>query len=228
MLDNSYFLCYYIPMPRSARIVIPGIPHHITQRGNDRQVIFFDDADRFVYIDLLKEQAREHRLIVLGYCLMSNHTHHVGVPEREDSLANAVGMAHYKYTLYFNQRYQHSGHLWQERFYSCPLDDVHTNAALCYIDRNAVRAKLCERAWEYPWSSAWAHVNGTDPSGLLDMDKWKEYTSLSDWQARLSLPEDNALINCIRTATQFGHPLGSKEFIRQIAMQTGRSFPIPR
>jgi len=110
-------------MPRLARAVAVGFAHHITQRGNNRQDVFFVDDDRRVYLELLKEQADKYSLELVGYCLMSNHTHIVAIPNEQDSLAKAIGRTHFRYTQYINRFHRRSGHLWQGRFYSCALDD---------------------------------------------------------------------------------------------------------
>ena len=210
-------------MPRSARIVIPGIPHHITHRGNNRQEIFFTAGDRQLYLKLLAELCQQHGLEIMGYCLMTNHIHLVGIPRAEASLALAVGRAHFQFTLYFNKRYHRSGHLWQNRFYSCPMDDEHTSTALSYLERNPVRAGLCESAWAYPWSSALAHIGEGDATGMLDLAKWCERIAFSDWQTILSAPEDDALLGRIRDATYLGRPLGSQAFVKQFEERLGRS-----
>jgi putative transposase len=130
-------------MPRVARVVIPGVPHHVTQRGNNRQDVFYTDDDRRHYLRLLGEQS--HR--VLGYCLITNHVHLVVVPEHENSLARAIGRTHYLYTLYINRMHSRSGHLWQNRFFSCGLDEKHAYCALRYVELNPVRARIKQRAW---------------------------------------------------------------------------------
>ena len=112
-------------MPRTARIAIRDVPHHITQRGNNRQDVFFVDDDRRVYLSLLKEQADKYGLEILGWCLMTNHIHLIGRPADEDSLAKALGRTHFRYTQYINRLHGRSGHLWQNRFYSCPLGREH-------------------------------------------------------------------------------------------------------
>jgi len=129
-------------VPRLARIVLPGVPHHITQRGNNRQDVFFVDDDRRAYLDLLGQHAERFGLKVLGYCLMANHVHLIATPSAEESLAKAVGRTHFGYTQYVNRHHRRSGHLWQNRFYSCALDEVHLWRAMRYTERNPVRGKL--------------------------------------------------------------------------------------
>ncbi len=90
-------------MPRTARIVLPGLAHHVTQRGNNRQDVFFVDDDRRLYLELLKEQCDEHGLEIAAYCLMTNHLHLVATPEEPDSLALVLGRTHMRYTQYVNR-----------------------------------------------------------------------------------------------------------------------------
>ena len=130
-------------MPRTARIVVPEVSYHITQRGNNKQDVFFVDDDQRVYLEILKEQSEKYGLQVEGWCLMTNHIHLVALPHGEDSLAKAVGRTHWLYTQYVNRLHGRSGHLWQNRFYSCMLSPMHFLSAMRYIESNPVRAKIC-------------------------------------------------------------------------------------
>jgi putative transposase len=161
-------------MARLARVVALDTPHHITQRGNGRQYILESDTDRLVYLDLLRKHCRLHRLSLLGYCLMSNHVHLIAVPERDDSLRLALKHTHGRYAAYFNARCASSGHVWQGRYYSCPLDLPHLWAALRYTELNPVRAGMVEDPDAYPWSSAAAHCGGNHPDAALDMQLWRQ------------------------------------------------------
>ena len=120
--------------------------------------------------------AQRYGLRIEGYCLMTNHVHVVGVPEREGSLALALGLANLRYAQYVNRMQGRSGRLWQNRFFSCALDDAHRVAALCYIENNPARAGMVKRPEDYAWSSAGCHCGGADPSGLLAASAWgREY-----------------------------------------------------
>ena len=172
-------------MPRIARVVAVGAPHHVTQRGNNRQQVFYSDSRRRSYLALLAEQAARHELRVLGYRLMPNHVHVVVVPERVDSMAKGFGRTHNICSRCLNSVRRRSGHLWRNRFFSAPLGREHLVRALCYVDMNPVRAQLVESASDYPWSSARAHAPGRDPWGLLDHDLWREICPLRDWEGVL-------------------------------------------
>ena len=145
-------------MPRSARVVFEGVVHHITQRGNYRQNIFEDSADRKKYIEFVSEYSRKYQMKIYAYCLMTNHVHFLAAPLRSNSLAMTFKYTNMRYSSYFNKKNRRAGHLWQARFYSCPLHHDHTLEALKYVERNPVRAKMVQFPWEYEWSSAREHV----------------------------------------------------------------------
>jgi putative transposase len=161
-------------MARLARVVAVDVPQHVTQRGNARQFIFEEDSDRCVYLDLLSQYAVLHELALVGYCLMSNHVHLVVVPHREDSLAATLKNTHGRYAAYWNVRRKSSGHVWQGRYYSCPLDRAHLWAALRYVELNPVRAGMAKTAEAWEWSSARAHL-GTPPPATLAMEPWRRH-----------------------------------------------------
>jgi putative transposase len=136
----------------------------------------------------LAENRQRYGLRVLGYCLMTNHAHLVVVPDRADSLRLTLQRTQSHYAQRFNRRYGRSGHLWQGRFFSCPLGRDHLVTALAYVDLNPLRAHLVGRADHYPWSSAAAHLAGHDEGGLLDLELWREVPSAMHWADALELP----------------------------------------
>jgi putative transposase len=215
-------------MPRVARIAVPGVPHHVTQRGNNRQQVFFSDDDRRVYLARLREHADAHDLAVLGYCLMPNHVHLVVVPGHEESLARGIGRTHLRYTQYVNRAYERTGHLWQNRFFSCGLDEAHCWGALRYIEYNPVRAALVEHAWDYPWSSAAAHVGERDQSGMLKLSQWNSVWDAQRWREWLAADEDDAGTSAVREHTQSGRPLGAAKFVDELERVLGRQFAATR
>ena len=160
-------------MARIARVVVPGIPHHITQRGNRRQETFFCAEDYQAYLALLGEWCQHWKVEVWAYCLMPNHVHVIAVPTSEDALRRAIGEAHRRYTRRVNFREGWRGHLWQGRFGSCPVDEPYLLAAARYIEQNPVRAGLAATPWDYPWSSAAAHVAGSTINSLAWRRRWR-------------------------------------------------------
>jgi len=209
-------------MPRRGRCLLPGVACHITQRGVDRRETFSCEADRTTYLSLLRENLAEAGVRVLGWCLMTNHIHLLAVPAREDSLSLLLRRVHGRYAQYYNARAGRSGHLWQNRFFACVLEHGHLWKALAYVERNPVRAGIVERAVEYRWSSAAAHVSGADPSGLLDMDWWRR-AAQADWADVLER-EDQATVAALRQSTYAGRPFGSDDFIEQLGERFGRQW----
>jgi putative transposase len=215
-------------MPRKARAVAPGVPHHVTQWGNNRQDVFFVDDDRRVYLEILKEQSLKYGLTIQGWCLMSNHVHLIALPHAEDSLAKAIGRTHWLYTQYVNRLHGRSGHLWQNRFHSCALGPQHFFRAMRYMENNPVRAKICRVAWAYEWSSAKAHTGGNDGTGLLDIAAWQNLLAGIDWREALRQGQDAKELAEIRTCTSTGRPLGSDSFISKVEKAVGRRLrPLP-
>jgi putative transposase len=194
----------------------------VTQRGNNRQDVFFVDADREVFLQYLREAAQRFALQIEGYCLMTNHIHLVVTPQREDSLAQALKRVNQLYAQYVNRLHGRSGHLWQNRFFSCPLDQEHVHRVLIYVERNPVRARLCRKAWRWRWSSAEAHCGGEDPSGLLDLTSWWRDMSPARWRRMLERPDDDKLAASLQRATSRGRPLGSDKFIAKLETLLGR------
>jgi putative transposase len=214
-------------MARQARIVVPGAAHHVTQRGNNRQDIFFVDGDRRVYLCYLRESAVKYGLGVSAYCLMTNHVHLVVIPEREESLAKALGRAHLMYAQYVHRLHGRLGHFWQSRFYSCPMDDAHAHNAAAYVELNPVRAGLCGHAWEYPWSSAAVHCGDGQSPGLLALDSWFRQMPPEEWKATLEAIGSSAeTIECLRLHTRTGRPLGGDFFLSKLETLLNRRFRI--
>lgn len=209
-------------MARLARVVVPGVAHHVTHRGNNRQDVFFVEEDREQYLRILREQSSRHGLSLRGFCLMTNHIHLIAVPAGSESLALAIGRTHWKYAQYVNRVHGRTGHLWQNRYYSCALDDAHQVAAMVYVEYNPVRAGLAERPWEYKWSSARAHVSGEDEFQLLELAQWRKALFGHDWKEWLRRGEDEKAVANLRYSTIRGRPLGSDAFISKLEAAAGR------
>ena len=145
-------------MPRFPRLVIPGYPHHVTQRGVRRQRTFFDAADYQAYLDLAFELLDEWPITFWAYCLMPNHIHAVVVPDDKDGLSKYFAVLHRRYARRTNLRHDWHGHLWQKRFFSVAMEETHAITALRYVEANPVRAGLCESPPDWRWSSAQANL----------------------------------------------------------------------
>jgi putative transposase len=208
-------------MPRMARVVIPGVPHHITQRGVRSMKIFFTHQDRYEYLQLLHEHGVIHGLHFASYVLMDNHVHLIAIPDREDSLRKAVGEAHRRYTLSINRRFDKKGYLFQGRPFSCPMDEDYLRIALRYIERNPVRAGIVLEPWEYFWSSTRYHVGIEVNNLLIDYD-CHSVLRISKEEWRNFLMTDSTEMESLRKRTKTGRPCGSKSFIDKLEQITGR------
>lgn len=209
-------------MARLPRVVIPDVAHHVTQRGNARQVILADDADRMAYLELLRQYCELYRLSLLGYCLMSNHVHLIVIPRTTEALWQTLKHTHGRYASYWNARVSSSGHVWQGRFYSCPLDESHLWAALRYVELNPVRAGMVVAAAEWRWSSAPAHCLPDAPATMLEMERWRARWTVAEWNEYLAARESSADIVALRQSTHTGRPLGTAEFVAQLEQATLR------
>jgi putative transposase len=210
-------------MSRIARVAVPDVPYHITQRGNGRRIVFYNDVDRQTYLRLLARSAAEHRMNIQAYCLMGNHVHLVAVPQRADSLARALGRAHADFARYRNVSDGSCGHVWQSRYFSCPLDWAHLWRAIAYVERNPVRAGMVEAAEEYRWSSARARLGGPGTEAFLDLGEWWGRYDPPRWREVLGSAVDEAAFQRqLRDASIRGRALGSEEFVEQLERQTGR------
>jgi len=211
-------------MARLARIVIPDVAHHVTQRGNRSQPVFFGDEDYAAYRGLVSSACAANGVRCLAWCLMPNHVHLILVPPDPDGLRAALAEAHRRYSRRINAAHGWTGYLWQGRFASYPMDDAHLLTAIRYVELNPVKAGLVARAEDWRWSSAAAHVAGK-PDGLTDLAGTRGLHR--NWRAMLRhgleagdmSPEAEATIEArIRT----GRPLGDEAFVKGLEARTGR------
>ena len=205
-------------MPRIARIIAAGYPHHITQRGNNRAKVFFDDEDRQTYLKLLVRYSQKHHLQIWAYCLMDNHIHLLAVPETETALSRGIGLTNQVYTQYINRKLNQSGRVWQNRFFSCVVENERFLWAVArYIECNPLKAGLVASAELYRWSSAKAHITGTNDS-LLGANSWLSPQEHCAY-AELVRTEDKETDNAIRRATRTGRAYGSESFIDMLGFR---------
>jgi putative transposase len=207
-------------MARLARVVVPGYPHHVTQRGNGRARTFFGDADYALYRDLLAENCRTAGVEVWAWCLMPNHVHLILVPSDPDGLRRALARVHRSYAGIIQARRRRSGHFWQGRFGAVAMDEEHLAAALCYVSLNPVRARLVQRAQDWRWSSARAHLRGKE-DGLTALapikDRFPRFADLLE-----SEPESEPFAR-LRAAESIGRPLGTDVFLARLERLTRRT-----
>ncbi len=207
-------------MPRLARVVAPGFPHHVTQRGNRRQRTFFSEDDYHTYIELMATWCEACGVEVWAYCLMPNHVHLIVVPESEDGLRRGIGEAHRRYTRRVNFRKRWRGHLWQGRFSSCVLDELHLLAAARYVEMNPVKAGLVRSPQQYLWSSAKAHLKKRDDR----LVRVEPLLSLAGpWRRFLSQSQDGPAVERLQSHERTGRPIGSDAFVAKLEKRLGRT-----
>jgi len=214
-------------MARIARLVVPGAPHHVTQRGNRREPTFFSADDYRFYRDLLAEAAARANAEIWAYCLMPNHVHVILVPADPDGLRRTFADLHRRYTAHINARNRWTGHLWQSRFGSVAMDETHLFAAARYVALNPVRARLVTQAGDWPWSSARAHLAGRN-DGVVKVAPLLE--RIDDFAAFLAEPfDEDAAFAPLRRAETIGRPLGDESWIRGLERVHGRTLtPLKR
>lgn len=208
-------------MPRRPRLVAPGVPHHVVQRGARSRPVFFGDDDYAAYLDRLVEHCRIAGCAIWGYCLMPNHVHLILVPADPDGLRAALAPVHRAHSLRINRRQGWHGHLWQERFHSFVMDEPHLLSAARYVERNPVRAGLVHAPEDWRWSSARAHLQElsdgvTDVAPLLAL--------VPDWQSYLDIEEPPGELETMRGHVTGGRPLGSASFVERLEARAGFTF----
>lgn len=206
-------------MARLARLVVPGLPHHVTQRGNRREPVFFGDGDYRLYLELVGAAAGKSGTAVWAYCLMPNHVHFILVPSHADGLRATFAEAHRRYTSMINARLGQTGHLWQGRFSSAAMDEAHLMAAARYVAMNPVRAGLAARADGWPWSSVHAHLAGRDDAVVTVRPLLER---IGDFAAFLDEPGDADAVAALRKSYATGRPVGSPRWIAGLEAATAR------
>ena len=215
-------------MARLPRLNLPGIPQHVIQRGNNKQVSFFNDTDYAVYLDKLKLYSEKYSVTVHSYVLMTNHVHLLMTPETEQGVSQVMQALGRYYVRYINQTYGRTGTLWEGRYKSTLVDgDNYFLTVSRYIELNPVRAGMVAHPAEYPWSSYQYNALGKPIElitphiiyqGLAKTEKTrqKRYSALFD-----KMIPDYTLEE-IRDSINRAWVLGDERFKQQIEKQTGR------
>ncbi len=209
-------------MPRPPRFIVPDLPHHVTQRGNYRQQVFFEDSDYLLYLRLLQLYAQKLEVTVQAFCLMPNHAHLVLTPPSEDALPRLLQRLHGEYARIKHVHDEKTGHLWQARYFSSPMEDAYFWNAMVYVEQNPSRAGLVERCWDWRWSSTSAHLCESYDR-IVDLTEWNRHYTARTWRERLEHGlRDANLLQRIREATTRGWPLGSEAFLDRLEAELGR------
>jgi putative transposase len=212
-------------MPRNARCVVEGLPYHVTQRGTNRQKVFQTIGDRRTYLGLVHDNLDDAGIRVLAYCLMTNHVHWVVVPERADSLSTLFRRVHGRYAQAWNAQRQRTGHVWQNRFSSCPVSADRLWIALRYVEQNPVRALMAKAPEDYAWSSARAHLSAErDRARVLDMEFWKQSGGIETWRAMHAAAEQTVVTHLLRRCTYAGRPFGEESFLEGLEARFARKW----
>lgn len=207
-------------MSRIARLVIPNLPHHITQHGNGRRKVFYDDADYLTFRELLAASCKQAKVSCWAYALLPNHIHAILVPKTEDGLSAALAPVHRRYAGMINARQNRTGHFWQGRYGAAVMDESHLMAAFRYIIRYPVEAGLADTPAKYKWSSAGAYLKGVD-DGLTDVGSM--FTRLPDMKRFLTRETLDLDEFIVRDDETIGRPRGTEKFIRSLERKTGRN-----
>jgi putative transposase len=208
-------------MPRIARAVATGFPHHVVQRGNNKQAVFYDEDDRSRYLSLLSKYSKKWDADILAYCLMSNHVHLMIRPQEDESLYKMMQGVTLCYTQHINRKHTRTGRLWESRYHSCIVDNEGYHWAVArYIEQNPVRARIAAVPEEYPYSSARSHF-GLEKSDILcddlfDEGQRKDYIGF----VRGSIEEDE--LKDIRISLKTGRPLSSNRCLKDIEEKLAR------
>jgi len=209
-------------MARLLRLVVPGQPHHVTQRGNRRAPVFFEEGDYRLYKDLLSEAAHRAEAEIWCYCLMPNHVHLIIVPTDEDGLRRTFADAHRRYTGYINARMRTTGHLWQGRFGSVVMDETHLTHALRYVSLNPVRAGLVSRAEDWGWSSVGAHFSGKDDGLVTVAPVLQQFGEFAAFLGQYT-DDDEMAFSALRRSETTGRPVGGETWVESLEILTGRA-----
>src|SRR4030042_4368987 len=209
-------------MPRIARIVGAGYPHHIVERGNNRERVFANPIDYEKYLSFLSKYSEEKEAAVLAYCLMPNHIHFLVRPSGEEALAKMMQGVTLCYSKYFNRENGRTGRLWESRYYSTVIDgDSYLWTVSKYIENNPMRAGIVKKPEDYPYSSAKAHIlrkeNPILKEPLFDKGELDEYRRF------VKLEEDKRILEEIRKQTRSGKPLGDGGFLETLSEKMGCS-----
>ncbi len=206
-------------MARLARLVVPGLPHHVTQRGNGRQKVFFSDDDYALYANLLAESCKAAGVACWAYVLMPNHIHAILVPDDADGLRAALAPVHRRYAGLVNARRRRTGHFWQGRYGAAVMDEAHLTAAFRYILHNPAAAGLVREPEQWRWSSAAAYLKGRR-DGLTETGPM--LSRFPDMKALLKGGLADADEAAVRDDETIGRPRGDAAFLAKLERKTGR------
>jgi putative transposase len=200
---------------RLARVIALGVAHHVTQRGNGRRFLLDGDADRRIYLDLLQQNLRLNDVLLVGYCLMSSHVLLIVIPGNEEGLALSLKHTHGRYASYWNVVHNLSGHAWEGRYYSCPLDRPLMGSPALHGTEPGGR-ETGHRCNVPALVSAAAHCGSAQADKFLSMELWRTHWENTSWSKYLAAAETETELASIRQCTHTCRPLGTQEFVHSL------------
>ena len=215
-------------MARLARLVVPGLPIHLMMSGHNRQSIFFTDEERRFYLESLRDAAREYELAIHAYVLMPMQVHVLATPSHQQSVSRVMQSVGRRYAQLFNQKHQRTGTLWDGRFKSCVVDpQTYFLQIQRYIEQSPIRAGLVQNLKDWSWSSFAHHVGAETIPWIVDHEIfWSlgntPFERQHAWQDMASDPMSNNEIEKVSNHLNYGWPIGSPQFLTQLAHQTNR------
>lgn len=215
-------------MPRRARVMLPNVPVHMIQRGNNRQACFFADDDYRCYLEWLREYAKIESCRVHAYVLMTNHVHLLLTAKTVDGPGRLMKRLGQRYVQYINRTYRRSGALWEGRFRSClTREEAYVLGCYRYIELNPVRAAMVEHPAEYRWSSYRVNAQGGEdalitPQALYESLGHHPEARQQAYRELFRYELEPGLVDEIRTATNGNFALGTERFQREVAAMLGR------
>jgi putative transposase len=208
-------------MARIARVVAVDFPHHIVQRGNNRNKVFFAQQTRHKYLELLRQYAQDWNVTILAYCLMTNHIHLLAKPHQLNALSKMMQGVSQAYSKYVNIKYRRTGRLWESRYYSCVVDkEKYLWAVARYIEQNPKRAQMVNQIEDYPYSSAKAHILGSSDKTLTE--ELFPVETRSDYLKFVKKKISGEELKKIRGTVKTGRPLGGNKFITRLSRLLNR------
>ena len=210
LFDSQSEVRYTIFMPRTERIVIPNVPYHVTQRGNHQIDVFYNPEDRAKYLEFLQLYTSRFELNILAYCLMTNHIHLVAIPRKPTSLSRTMQVTSVRHTKRINRTRGWSGNLWQQRYFSCALDNTHLYNAIKYVEQNPIRAGIVGRAEDYLWSSASCHCGLRDDTLIMQDSRYRDI--FDNWSVDVNQMLELDKAEYISRCTYKGIPCGNSKF----------------
>jgi putative transposase len=211
-------------MPRTSRAAVGGYCYHILNRGNARAAVFHKDEDFQAFLKVITEASLRHPMRILTFCLMQNHFHLALWPNGDGELSRWMHWLLTTHVRRYQRHYHTSGHIWQGRFKSFPVqEDNHLRVLLRYIERNPLRAGLVERAEDWPWSSLYRGPSAASAPIRLDPGPAPRG---ADWAEAVNAPMFESDVALVRESIRRDRPLGDLSWTLAAAKGLGLEYSL--